>query len=466
MVYSSGGVKTTLGKSIQLLVAGLALASCNGGSARPSGSGGAPGGTGGSLGTAGSAGSGGAAGTQATGGALGGIDGAATGGAGAGGSPPNADGSASGEAGGASDAGNAGPFYPLDMNDVTILAPLPAANAPPVLFSGGSLADDGTAFVPRPLFERLLKDLEENSMILPLELYDSLQVVSVRFDLCDRHLPGACPRAEDARMRLVFQPISTGGAAEDAGFHAFYAIHNHEIPAAVAALRDLARSVSAQTGALRVSPALTAADPRAYATKLRAFVKRYGGETRLVRLTMNAQPRLFAQLRWVLRGVEKRGDAFVDIPIVGTSATSESVLLVGNPGYEVKPPIDRPPALLVALDQATFNGADASKEGESLAALASVDNPLSHTAETLACVACHVSTVLMATRSMSALVDPLTVVGRFTSRFDLSVAGGKLVEARVTRALGYVFMTPLISQRVANETAQVLTEIEKRYPAP
>ena len=32
---------------------------------------------------------------------------------------------------------------------------------------------------------------------------------------------------------------------------------------------------------LRVSPALSAANPETYATKLRAFVKRYGGDARL-----------------------------------------------------------------------------------------------------------------------------------------------------------------------------------------
>src|SRR5438105_2753423 len=38
--------------------------------------------------------------------------------------------------------GDAGPYYPLGMNDVTILAPLPAAIATPVLLVGGDVADD------------------------------------------------------------------------------------------------------------------------------------------------------------------------------------------------------------------------------------------------------------------------------------------------------------------------------------
>ena len=66
----------------------------------------------------------------------------------------------------------------------------------------------------------------------------------------------------------------------------------------------------------------------------------------------------------------------------------------------------------------------------------------------------------------SASIDPLTLPGRYTSKFDLSTAGGASTTRSVTRALGYIEMTPLISQRVVNETAQALSEIEQRYPPP
>ena len=114
-----------------------------------------------------------------------------------------------------------------------------------------------------------------------------------------------------------------------------------------------------------------------------------------------------------------------------------------------------------------FDGADTTKKRASLAALAAVDNPLSHTAETVACVACHVSTVVMNARAASAAIDPLALPGRYTSKFDLSTAGGKSAETQTTlRALGYLRQLPMISQRVVNDTAQTLTEIEQRFPAP
>ncbi|HEY7375482.1 MAG TPA: hypothetical protein VIF57_25215 [Polyangia bacterium] len=447
----SNGVRNQTG------AAGNAVGGAGGGVAGAGGGadagGGSAGGGAGALGIAGAGGAAGSAGTGGSAGAAGSSDSA-----GAGGSAGGAAGSAGGGAG--AGGGGGAPSQPLDMNDVTILVPLPKSTAAPVLLNGGTLADDGTAMVPRTLVDRLAK----TDLGLPSDLYNRLQLVAVRFDLCDRHLPGACPEDEDARMRLVFQPIVDPPAALDVGFHAFYAIRNDEIAGAVAALRELAGIAPPQAGALRVSPALSAADPEPYAGKLRAFVKRYGGDARIVRLTMNAQSFVSNALRWVLRGAEKQGDAFVDIPIVGTSDTSQSIVLAGNPSYSVTPMTDTPPGLLGAITMTTFVNADEAKQRDYLAALAAADNPMSHTAETVACVACHVSTVIMSART-GASIDPLTLPGRYTSKFDLSIANGNSAQTTTTlRAFGYLRTQPMISQRVVNDTAQTLTEIEARYP--
>jgi hypothetical protein len=369
--------------------------------------------------------------------------------------------------------GGGSSFYPLDMNDVTILAPPPQAIATPVLLRGTDLADDGTVFVPRALYDSVVTSPAGSPIatsVAPhkvIEKYDRLHLIAVRFDLCDRHLPGACPPAEDGRMRLVFQLATDGAGAEDVGFHAFYAIRNDEIAGALAALRDLARAAPPQSGALRVSPALSAADPTVYAAKLRAFVKRYGGETRLVRLTMNALNLTFEQLTWEFRGVEKQGEVFVAIPIVGSTATSERVALTGMPGYDAFPIADTPPGLLGASSQYMFNAADAATKRAYLAALAAADNPLSHTAETVACAACHISTVVLNARATAAAMDPLTLPGRYTSTYDLSIANGKSAQTQNTlRALGYLGTQPMISQRVVNDTAQTLAEIDQRFPPP
>ena len=113
---------------------------------------------------------------------------------------------------------------------------------------------------------------------------------------------------------------------------------------------------------------------------------------------MNAQPQIFAQVRWALRGVEKKGDAFVDISIVG----STDDLGVGVPRLRATTSHRSPTRRRVSWArsrQTMFDAADATKKREYLAALAAVENPLNHTAETVACVACHVSTVVMNARA-------------------------------------------------------------------
>ena len=458
----------------------LAVAVGCGSKAATGGAGG--GGRGGGAGTAGAVG---AAGAQAGAGAstpgAAGTNGGAgttgeagtTGGAGTGGIAGAGAAGATSGGGGSGGKGGAIPFYPLDMNDATILIPPPQSIATPVLLRGTDLADDGTVFVPRALFDPLATSSIGGPIATAVaphkvtEKYDRLHLVAVRFDLCDRHLPGACPPAEDGRMRLVFQLATDGSGAEDVGFHAFYAIRNDEIAGAVAALRDLAGAAPPQSGALQVSPALSAADHTAYAAKLRAFVKRYGGETRLVRLTINAINQNFSQTTWEFRGVEKNGDAFVAIPIVGSTETSEQVALTGMPGYDTFPVADTPPGLQGASKQYMFNAADAATKRGYLAALAAADNPLSHTAETVACAVCHVSTVLLGARAMASTIDPLTLPGRYTSTYDLSISGGQSAQTQTTlRALGYLGTQPMISQRVVNDTAQTLKEIDQRFPAP
>jgi hypothetical protein len=460
-IVGAGGVGSTSGAA----AAGPAGATADAGASEPVA------GTSGSNGVSGAGGASGGPGVSGAGGASGGPGVSGAGGASGGPGVSGAGGASggpgvSGAAGDGGTAGDIGTFYPLDMNDVTILVPLPASTATPVVLRGNDLADDGTVLVPRALVDRLDADADFGQPILPPQAYERLHVVAVRFDLCDRHLPGPCPEDEDGRLRLVFQPIADGQGADDVGFHAFYAIPNHEIPGAVAAMRDLARIATSQSGPLRVSPALGAADPSAYAAKLRAVVKRYGGEARIVRLTMNARSRISAQVQWVLRGAEKEGDAFGDIAIPGATAILETVALGGDPSFDIMPVTDTPAGFLDAMRSWIFDGADETKQRGALASLAAIESPLSHTAETVACAGCHVSTVIMKARATSSGMDPMMLPGRYTSRFDLSVVGGKSAETRVTiRALGYLAKDPMISQRVVNDTAQTLTEIEHRFPA-
>ena len=83
-----------------------------------------------------------------------------------------------GGAAGRPDAGDPGVSPALEMNDVTILAPLPQSSATPVLLRGTDLADDGTAFVPGALFDRLVNDSSTGQSILSSDSYGRLHLVA------------------------------------------------------------------------------------------------------------------------------------------------------------------------------------------------------------------------------------------------------------------------------------------------
>ena len=155
------------------------------------------------------------------------------------------------------------------------------------------------------------------------------------------------------------------------------------------------------------------------------------------------------------------------VPASFRACSKRSTVVFGNggPDFETLPATDTPPGLGAVLRRDLWAAADATKQRDYLAVLAAIENPLTHTAETVACVGCHVSTVLTVRRAATIGVDPLTVPGRYTSAFDLSTAAGTLTQTDATiRALGYIANQTLISQRVVNDTAQTLTEIEQRYP--
>lgn len=357
--------------------------------------------------------------------------------------------------GGDSGGGGGGAKPALGLNDVTFLLPLPSS-ADPVLFRASDVATNGEVLLPQALVEQVLTIPDHpNAITVP---YDTLQLVGVRFDLCDRAAAGPCPSSEDARFRLVFQPIQDGQAA-DVGFHVFYTVPKTEVPAIVASLRELAglRSLPIDSP-LQVSSAL--ATDAAYKNKLRALLADACSASRVVRVTVMGQELMFASFRWIFHGIEKRGGSFQEIAIPGAQSSVQEVQLLGMVSYELTPAVDAPAGLAVAISQPAFAAANADERAAALDALAQADNPLLTVPNTIQCAACHVSTVVLAARADESGLDPNATDGHYTSAFNGSVEGGTSASEDVLlRGLGYRGTSVAISQRVVNETAQVLTEI-------
>ncbi|HWU87182.1 MAG TPA: hypothetical protein VN253_07905, partial [Kofleriaceae bacterium] len=268
------------------------------------------------------------------------------------------------------------------------------------------------------------------------------------------------------------QPLYTAGGAtlaHDLALHAFYPIPAAELASVVAELRALSRLQDAPAGApLSVSPALAAAEPPAdYAPRLRALVSAYARWDRLVKLTVFGQNARSAAFAWIFRGVEVRGGiASERIVIPGIAAPAQDVLLAGGDTiYTTEPLADAPPGFAIALNGALFASATAAERMGALEALTELQNPARHDANDAQCMSCHVATFLTARRSATTGVDPAALPGRFDAPYNLTVDTIAARDGRVLRALGWASSFPAISQRVANETAQVLGELERRFPS-
>jgi hypothetical protein len=265
----------------------------------------------------------------------------------------------------------------------------------------------------------------------------------------------------------VLQPLYLRGGvpfAHDIALHAFYPIPRGELAGVVEDLRRLAAIQRAPRGAaLGVSPAAAAGDA-AYLAGLRALVTRYARADQLARLTVIGQVADSAAFAWLFRGLDRRGDDMVPIAIPGIAAAEQSVQLAGGDTvYRAEPVVDLPAGFALAINGPRFAQATGDQRAGAVAALAAVQNPSLHNTEDTQCIGCHLATFLTARRAATTGIDPAALPAWFAGPAAPRTIARD--DPRVVRAFGWAGPAPAISQRVVNDTAEVLAEIEARFPA-
>ncbi len=338
----------------------------------------------------------------------------------------------------------------LGLNDVTFLFPLESLDA-------GTAWPPAVELIPFSTFDRLTSA----SPRVQTDLW-RLRVLAARFDLCDRRTPGPCEADADGVFRLVLQPVlGAPPRVEDVTFHAFFSVPRADVPQVVDELRELAELQDVPRGsALKVNTA-----DATHRQRLAQLVTRYAKSARMHRLTLFGQESDRAALIWIFRGEERAPNTLGPIEIPGIATTSQEVLLFGGDSYVVTPVEDFPAGFSRSVMESTFRNAAAAQQLESVRALLAIDNPSLHTANTVQCASCHLVTTLLRPRAADAGIDVTTQPEYFGSTtFDLTALGAQSARFRTLRALGYFNDTPLISQRVINETVDVLEELEQKYP--
>jgi hypothetical protein len=323
--------------------------------------------------------------------------------------------------------------------------------------------------VPESLFDELV--------VAPGDSLDSTftdyQLVGIRFDLCDRVNPGPCPVGEDGRLRLAFQAIagtpSSGYSLEDVSVHAFYTIPAADLPCVVAGLRQLAALANDATTPLGVAPGFSGPNSAAYQALLESILFKYGTADNLQRMTEFSS---LANLSgggesWIFRGYVLTGGSFTPISIATINATSQTVAEVNfDSYYQLTPLANVPAGFGDALAIPPYPDAGAAGQA-GLVAGAQVLNPLLTGINSVQCGGCHTADYVEYANAQTDGTLETAIPGWYTSSYPLGLNFQNESQFQGNlRMFGYVslFNYPSVSQRTINETAQVLTEIEQRYP--
>jgi hypothetical protein len=346
---------------------------------------------------------------------------------------------------------------PLGMNDISMIMP--------TTFSGvyGRLdgVDEARDLVPRSLFVRIATSHHDLTAD-----YDDFLIFAIRFDLCDRADPVPCPNGADGSLRLVFQPLGPAAVSVDVGLHAFYTIPAADLSYVVNELRGIARL--SQTQSLLSGPFVNFHIPVfAGIPRLKALLDKYATTDHLFKLAVMGQDVRSATPLVVFRQLELVDGEMVDSTIPTIGATEQDVALVdADPSYVVTPVADSPAGVSVALSSSSFAAATPADQRAALDAVVAADNPRINTTHTIQCAACHVATYLAKHRAQTAGIDVTGLPSFFTTTHDTRVSEGvAATNEHSLHAFSWIDSDLAISQRVANETAIVLDEIEQRFPA-
>lgn len=344
----------------------------------------------------------------------------------------------------------------LDVNDVSVLFPLPARAEEDSLLR---LSDTGPRGVLLPV--RHYEGLPPLLVDIPaLTLYSQLRVVALRFDPCFPGDGGVCR----AQLRLVAQPVSFS-RAEDAAVHLFYELGGIEARAVAERLLALkALSKVTTTGRpLGVHPGLLAEGAGGpLLAALRRLVLDHAGEQNLSRVAVMGL-RGFGSA-WSFSAFDVQGDRLVPVQVAHVAGSSVDFSeATSDPTRERRGTITPSPSggddAVAAVDSRVLTALPRAQAEATIAELLRIENPERNTPATVDCVSCHVAT--------RARLFGERVLGLDTSRHpDRYVqpagttpgfAGLLSDDPFVLRAFGYLSAVPAVSQRTLNESAHVVT---------
>ncbi len=347
----------------------------------------------------------------------------------------------------------------LGLNDVSVLVPIPESPA-----AKGSLGptDEGSKgpLLPQDVFDKSPKFGVPPPQGLD---YARMRAVGIRFDGC---FPGKA--GCEAQIRIVMQPITDTGKTLDSALHLFYRLDDAELAPIVQELRRL-RTLAPEVkdAPLDVHAGLAAQGLEgAYGKALRALVLKHAGEQNLTRMTffLRAPSR---QEEWFFGGFDREAGQMKQLDILGVGKANQRVnrpIVPDGYSYQVAPSPKVPEDIDALLSTEAAKAATPEVRGAALAALVRIENPTKYGPDQLSCAGCHIATVVRESTRASFGLDAATLPDAFKSARDLTRVGESATTPSSLRAFGYFDAKPMISNRIVNESAAVVDDLEKRFP--
>ena len=362
----------------------------------------------------------------------------------------------------------------LGLNDLSILIPLPKNTNEMTHFL--SPFDD---LLPWSVFKLLpiltpMIDQEKNYL-------HNLKVIGIRFDPCFSE--GFGPQACQSQIRLVWQPIyfktdsQTGFLSPntmDTAVHTFYNLNSSEWNHVVSMLKNISKTDI--TVPLQINPTLQQQGfTGLFWAQIKKIILKSAGQKNLVRATVST---IRMDRVWAFQGFQKRVDGTwkqMEIPTLKSPNHPESRII--NQAFFIEPEaflnltefkgtvtlMDTKNTTWFRLlaDSEKFKATQTEDQIKTALQIAfKLENPNQHNPGTIDCVSCHLAQTvrLWGTKNFPTWDFNLLFLQENYVNPSLNLKNTSVNPAHTNRvrSFGYFDNEPIISQRVINETAEIL----------
>jgi hypothetical protein len=372
-----------------------------------------------------------------------------------------------------------GQGQPAQMNDLSVLFPLATTSAQVTSgYLAASSAGKGGELLPETMLEKATGITAKPTPVMgePRLSYDTLRAVAFRVDPCFANIgPVTDGAACDNQLRIVFQSATYAKGATtlmDGAVHAFYSLSRAELTEVVQAIIALriASGGAGDLGPLAVHPILAKQGLEGKMAKgLEALLLAHAGAANLTRFTVFQGVNLDTD--WDFSAFDVKKGVATPSAVPGLATASTSVIFGAGfaatlAGVFVPVPSDRDDLSLLTNVASATAATPAARQSAFDAALR-VENPNFESPNTSDCASCHMAEparTLVGTPVFK--LSPVGNVNAFAA--DPSIPAKDL--ARTTdptaepdglnlHAFSYKDGTPMINQRVVNETAANLVYV-------